>query len=918
MLSSVLRLCEFRLNSYRISLVLISAIIAIDGFGGVVYAVEEHASQHQLKSPDGTWKWTNSLINETSPYLLLHTHNPVDWYPWGSEALERAKAENKPIFLSVGYSTCYWCHVMERNVFSNPEIAELMNQWFINIKVDREERPDIDEIYMTATQIMTQHGGWPNSVFLTPDLLPFFGGTYFPPEDSVGRPGFPRILRGVHDAWVNQRELVIDRANQITAVIRQATSEGIINTDETPLDGQLIESAVDYLTQRYNADYGGFGGAPKFPSPTNLEFLLSEYQRRTATPFRIESQFASDLDGGTLPNALRHALENTDISLSENVIVSIKEKGTEWLITDIANKQAYPIRKDGGELKIYKSADSLLKMISHTLDMMAYGGMYDQIGGGFHRYSVDAKWLVPHFEKMLYDNAQLAKVYLQTYQLTKKPLYRSIAEEIFEFVFREMTSTEGGFYSAIDAEVDAEEGKYYVWTKAEIQKIVGKRKAKLFAKVYGVDKGPNFEGETNILYLPLPVASVAKAEKKSEDKIHRQLEPLKTKLLAAREKRKRPLLDTKVITSWNGLMIDALAYGYEVLGDPRYRDAAQKAAEFILKHLRRSDGKLMRTYKDDIAKYDGYLDDYAFLIRGMLGLYHATGEIRWLKEAKSLTNTMIRLLWDNEDGGLYFTLADQEYLVVRTKNPYDSALPSGNAVAINNLLTLARLCGEKDYLDKAQKSLRNFSSVMEQSPGGFMHMLLAANHYLSTDWIEALEAEEKQHAEFALKLKGEGGVNPFSPPKALSGKELALPSGDEVVKISGSILSKEQISPQRPFDIEIQLEIDEGWHINANPASDDFLIPSTVSVNPDATVEVISAVYPKGKLLDLSFNDQPVSVYEGVLTIQMQLQLKPGVPREEAFPINLNLEYQVCDDQRCLPPSTDTIQLTLMDFQQLD
>ena len=918
MLSSVLRLCEFRFNSSRIALVLIYVIFAIDGFGGVLHAVEEHASEHQLKNPDGTWKWTNALIHETSPYLLSHVHNPVEWYPWGPEALERAKVENRPIFLSVGYSTCYWCHVMERKVFSNPEIAELMNQWFINIKVDREERPDIDEIYMTATQIMTQHGGWPNSVFLTPDLLPFFAGTYFPPEDSVGRPGFPRILRGVHDAWLNQRELVIDRAKQITAVIRQATSEGIINTGETPLDRRLIESAVDYLTERYSADYGGFGDAPKFPNPTNLEFLLSEYQRRAETPIRVDSQFASDLDDGKLPKALRHALENADISLSENVIVSVKAKGTEWLITDMVNKQAHPVRKDQGELKIYKTADALLKMISHTLDMMAYGGMYDQIGGGFHRYSVDAQWLVPHFEKMLYDNAQLAKVYLQTYRLTKEPLYRLIAEEIFAFVFREMTSTEGGFYSAIDAEVDAEEGKYYVWTKPEIQQILGKRKAKLFTKVYGVDTGPNFEGETNILYLPSPIASVAKAEKKSEDKIRRQLEPLKAKLLAAREKRKRPLLDTKVITSWNGLMIDALAYGYEVLGNPRYRDAAQKAAEFILEHLRRSDGQLMRTYKDDIAKYDGYLDDYAFLVRGMLGLYRATGEDRWLKEAQSLNDTMIRLLWDNDGGGFYFTLADQEYLVVRTKNPYDSALPSGNAVAINNLLTLTRLTGEKDYFDKAEKSLRSFASVMSQSPGGFMHMYLAANNYLSTDWIEATEAEENQHSEFATKLKGEGGINPFSPPKALSGKAIALPSGDDVVKISVSTLSKKQFTLQRPFDVVVQLVIDEGWHINANPASDDFLIPTTVSVSPDATVEIISAVYPKGKLLDFSFNDQPVSVYEGVLEIQMQLQLKPGVSLEGAFPINLNLEYQACDDQRCLPPSTDTIQLRLNDLWQLD
>ena len=466
MLLNVHRFCEFRRKPIRISFVLILGIMAIDGIGGVLHAAEEHASQHQLKNPDGTWKWTNALVHETSPYLLLHVHNPVEWYPWGPEALERAKAENKPIFLSVGYSTCYWCHVMERKVFSNPEIAELMNRWFINIKVDREERPDIDEIYMTATQIMTQHGGWPNSVFLTPDLLPFFAGTYFPPEDSVGRPGFPRILRGVHDAWMNQRELVLDRAKQITSVIRQATSEGIVDTGETPVDRQLIEFGVNYLTERYSADNGGFGDAPKFLSPTNLEFLLGEYQRRSETLIRIDPQFAGDLDEGQFPTSLRHALEYAGFSLSEDVVVSVKENGAEWVINDIANKLTYPVKADRGESNaIYQPADALLKMISHTLDMMAYGGMYDQIGGGFHRYSVDAKWLVPHFEKMLYDNAQLAKVYLHAYRLTKKPLYRTIAEEIFEFVFREMTSPEGGFYSAIDAEVDAEEGKFYVWTR---------------------------------------------------------------------------------------------------------------------------------------------------------------------------------------------------------------------------------------------------------------------------------------------------------------------------------------------------------------------------------------------------------------------------------------------------------------------
>ena len=515
-------------------------------FEGPVYAAEDsHPHEAALKNPDGTWKWTNALIGETSPYLLLHAHNPVDWYPWGPEALDRAKAENKPIFLSVGYSTCYWCHVMERKVFSDSEIADQMNALFINIKVDREERPDIDEIYMTATQIMTGSGGWPNSVFLTPDLLPFFGGTYFPPEDSRGRPGFPRVLEALHEVWTNQQAEVIAQAEKITEVIIQATAAAPASIGEAPLDRKLISAAVKALQSRYDATHGGFGGAPKFPSPTNLELLLSEYQR--------------------------------------------------------------------------ESSESTLEMITNTLDKMAYGGMYDQIGGGFHRYSVDAKWLVPHFEKMLYDNALLAKVYLQTYQLTKNPLHRRVAEEIFRFVSREMTSAEGGFYSALDAEVDAEEGKSYLWTKKQIQETLGKKDAKLFMQVYGVDKGTNFEGGTNILYLPLPFSSIAKSLKKSEDDLHNQLEPLKAKLLAVRDKRKQPLLDTKVITSWNGLMIDAFAYGYEVLDDKRYRDVAEKAALFNLKHLRTTDGQLMRTYRDGVAKYNGYLDDYAFLRSRLAG-----------------------------------------------------------------------------------------------------------------------------------------------------------------------------------------------------------------------------------------------------------------------------------------------------------
>ena len=814
----------------RLIFSLVYFCIIASNFGGAVYAAEgSYPHEAALKNPDGTWKWTNALIRETSPYLLLHAHNPVNWYPWGPEALERAKAENKPIFLSVGYSTCYWCHVMERKVFADPEIADLMNASFINIKVDREERPDIDEIYMTATQIMTGSGGWPNSVFLTPDLLPFFGGTYFPPEDSRGRPGFPKVLKALREVWLTQQTEVIAQSEKITEVIRQATAAAPGSLDEAALDRQLISAAVEALESRYDATYGGFSAAPKFPSPTNLELLLSEHER--------------------------------------------------------------------------EPSESILEMVTNTLDKMAYGGMYDQIGGGFHRYSVDAKWLVPHFEKMLYDNALLAKVYLQTYHLTRDPLYQRIAEEIFGFVSREMTSEEGGFYSALDAEVDAEEGKSYLWTKKQIQQVLGRKDSKLLMRVYGVDKGPNFEGGTNILYLPVPFSSVAKSLKKSEDDLHRELEPLKTKLLSARDDRKQPLLDTKVIASWNGLMIDAFAYGYEVLGDKRYRDVAEKAARFNLKYLRTDDGQLIRTYRDGVAKYNGYLDDYAFLVRGLLGLYQATTEEHWLAEAASLTDRMNSLFWDDKNGGFYFTLANQKHLVVRTKNPYDSALPSGNAVAANNLLTLAQHLDKKDYLEKAEKTLQNFAGMMKQSPGAFMHMLFATNRYLSTDWTKVGAAHQERSSQLALNREVPSEINIFGLPK------VPRPSEEEVLTLAASIPSKSDILLGNPFDVDVQLEVAAGWHINANPSSWDLLIPTTVSISPDASVEILSITYPKGTPFHADWKDTPISVYEGDVTVKMKLKLKPGETTEKAFPLKIDVRYQACDAGRCTPPSTATIPL---------
>ena len=748
------------------------------------------ANEAALKNPDGSWKWTNRLIHETSPYLLLHAHNPVEWYPWGDEALARAKKENKLIFLSVGYSTCYWCHVMEREVFSNPEIAAMMNKDFINIKIDREERPDLDEIYMTATQLLIQRGGWPNSVFLTPELKPFYAGTYFPPTDVPGRPGFPTILDAVHEAWVTREAEVIEAANQISDTIALATSKGFTALTAPPLDRSLTTAALDYLRSTYSHAYGGFGGAPKFPTPANLEFLLSEYKRRSGLQ--------------TPP--------------TEN--------------------------------------ESLLKMVTHTLDMMAYGGMYDQIGGGFHRYSVDEKWLVPHFEKMLYDNAQLAKVYLQAHQLTEEPRYRRIAEEIFSFVFREMTAPEGGFYAALDAETDTEEGKYYVWTADEIQNILGNQKTVArFADVYGVDKGPNFEGK-NVLYVPKGAA----AEEALKD-----VESAREKLLAARFEREYPLLDTKIIVNWNGLMIDALAYGYQILGEEQYLLAASKAAAFILDTLKKPNGELCHTYTAGVVKQEVYLDDYAFFVRGLLGLYQATGDEEWLNSAKELTDAMIQLFWDDQNGGFYYTKADAKHLIVRTKKPYDSAIPSGNAVAVENLLAFG-----SDYRHYAKDTLQSFAKAMAQSPSSFMYMHFSLNRYLDTR--EELDSATPPLVRATAEIKSQGkGV----------------------------------------LNVMLQLNIASGWHINANPAGQDNLIPTTVTVNANTPFEILDVAYPKGRSTRFEFSNESLNVYENTLTIPLQLKQKPNVKHDKNAPITLQLTYQLCNETECLLPQTLDILLRL-------
>ena len=595
-------------------------------------------------------KHTNHLINSSSPYLLQHAHNPVDWYPWGREALDKAKREKKPIFLSIGYSACHWCHVMERESFENGEIARILNEHFVCIKVDREEWPDLDEIYMTAVQLMAGSGGWPMSVFLTPDLKPFYGGTYFPPEDRWGRPGFKRILTQLAATYRERPEDIEKSTKEIVSAMKRAAVDA---TDGAGVPAQgLIQKAVSQLRSRFDDGWGGFGSAPKFPSPGSISLLL-RYHRRT---------------GDT----------------------------------------------------------EALRMATVTLDRMAYGGMYDQLGGGFHRYSVDREWLVPHFEKMLYDNAQLAIVYLDAFLVTNKPLYRRIAKETLDYVLHEMTDESGGFHSTLDADSEGEEGKYYVWDVDEIGSVLPSEDAGLFSEYHGVTKRGNFEGH-NILHAPLPPEEFAERKGLETDAWLERLDAMRPKLLELRAKRVSPGKDDKILTDWNGLMISALARGYQVLGDEAYRQAAERAADFILTEMRSDDG-LLHAHRRGRSHISGYLDDYAFFTLSLLDLYQATFDIRWIENAKQLADTMAARFWDGE-GGLFFVAADQPDVIIRTKGAQDNATPAGNSVAAQALFTLAKLTQDDGHLARAERTLSAFGGSAQRFPSAFARLLCAADLY---------------------------------------------------------------------------------------------------------------------------------------------------------------------------------------------
>lgn len=612
----------------------------------------------------------NRLINETSTYLLQHAYNPVDWYPWSPEALERARTEDRPILLSVGYAACHWCHVMEHESFEDQETAKMMNDHFVNIKVDREERTDIDEIYMKAVQLMTGHGGWPMTVFLTPDLKPFFAGTYFPPVDKHGMPSFKKVLFGINNAWNERRDEVLESATDVTHHLKMlelgvgsgSDSEEIDQAvQDRHLNMDTVSGAVGRLISRFDAKWGGFGGAPKFPHTFSLML------------------------------AMRYSIRTKETKSSDRI--QCKE------------------------------------LVQTTLERMAMGGIHDHLAGGFARYSVDRQWLIPHFEKMLYDNALLCSTYFDAYLLTGRQYFRDVAEGILKFTSSELRTEHGAFYSSLDADSEGEEGKFYVWTPEQIKEVLGETDGNWINELYGVTTTGNFEHGTSALHYKKTPEELARENNLSYEDFNAKLAPLRERLLAKRAERIRPGRDEKVLTSWNSLMISAYVDGYRVTRKSEYLDEAKTTANFILDNLM-NDGKLLRTWGQGKAKLAGYLDDYSYFVQALLDLTSVDADGRWFSLAVKLTDHMLAHFWDDENGGLYYTSDDHEELIVRPKNHFDGSVPSGASVALMNLLRLEKLTGEESYRESARTILRSYGEYMVKGPSEFANSLCALDFYL--------------------------------------------------------------------------------------------------------------------------------------------------------------------------------------------
>jgi len=731
---------------------------------------------------EGRPRYTNRLILEDSPYLRQHAHNPVDWYPWGAEAFEKAKRENKPIFLSIGYATCHWCHVMERESFENPVIADLLNRRFVAIKVDRERRPDVDQTYTIAVQLIAGHGGWPLNSFLSPEGKPFHGGTYYPPEQLLN------LSLRVATLWDEKRQKLPDQARRIAEALAAVQARKKLAGEV----GQAsIQAAVKQALGQHDELQGGFGPAPKFPREPMLMLLLQAAERNPSP--------------------------------------------------------------------------ELLAALQTTLNAIARGGIHDQVGGGFHRYATDNEWLVPHFEKMLYSQAQLARVYLLTWRVTGREDYRRVATRTLDYVLRDMSSPDGAFYSATDADSEDHEGAFFLWTPAQIQHALAPDDAELATELFGVTQAGNFEGAT-ILHLPRPLAELAGEKEMSTQQLTQRLDRITEALYRAREQRPHPLRDEKILTAWNGMMITALAQAGDLLGEPRYTEAAGRAADFLWQHAHRSDGGLWRVRLDGSSSIPGQQEDYASLAEGLLQLYDTTGERRWLDRARALADAMMTRFWDEASGG-FFMSGDGESLTAlgrARETGGDGAMPAGSSAALRVLQRLAARTDRFDYGDKARATLASFAGAVDRYPSGFAYLLAAADELLHG------ELGERRYA-------AQGGVR----------------------------IEARQSGERR---IAVELAIPPGWHINSHQPLQDNLIPTTLKTGSgDWRLGQID--YPVGERQQLGFQREPLSLYQGRVRIEAAFETTATPPR--IMPLRLRL--QACNDQVCLPPETMELHLALTD-----
>ena len=722
---------------------------------------------------DGSAVYNNRLILEDSPYLIQHAHNPVDWHAWGPEAFAKAKRENKPIFLSIGYSTCHWCHVMERESFENLEIARVLNKHFISIKVDREQHPDIDETYMLAVMLIANHGGWPMSSFLTPEGKPFYGGTYFKPDV------FNQMLTKIAVLWEQDRADLEQQADRVAQAVARA---GQSRLESSKIDDQVIQKAAQEILTGHDELQGGFSQAPKFPQESVLFLLLQVAER------------------------------NSD-------------------------KQA-------------------LQAVKNTLDAMAQGGIHDQVAGGFHRYSTDNEWLVPHFEKMLYNQAHLARVYILAWRLTGELRFKRVAEQTINYVLRDMTSPKGGFYSATDADSEGAEGRFFLWTKDEVKAALSKDDANLAIKIFGMDDRGNYEG-SNILHMPISISEFAINSNVSDEELYRHLDRIREALYLAREKRSHPLRDEKVITAWNGMMISTLALAADLLGNPTYLEAAKRAAQFIWDNNWRQEGELWRVHLDGRSSVVGSQEDYAYLAEGLIHLFDATGDRIWLERAKMVGDVMLKEFWDEDGGGFYLGPADRQMSAMgRLKeSDGDAAMPSGNSVALRVFQMLSRRTDNLEYPKLAESTLAAFSGMIKIHPSGFGYMLTA---------VQDLTQGELSARGFAAQ----GGI-----------------------RIEAELLAGLKLS--------LRMEIPKGWHINSDRPLQKSLIATKLDLKNNARGwELKDVSYPKADTKKLGFQSKPLSLYQGVVEIQADFKrIDDGV---RMLPLQLSL--QACNDKVCLPP----------------